>query len=148
MREELTLFAATMLEAHISVILFSIFVFPILLYVFFDFFSFLGVVIPAPKPSCVVRAKQEPEQEPEQEQDPDWFGTWNDKPDDPWFDPEPTPETEPQTDPQLIEDVISGLQNLGFKKREARITVLKVCEGRVFEDHQSLIEAALNKSNL
>jgi Holliday junction resolvasome RuvABC DNA-binding subunit len=63
-------------------------------------------------------------------------------------EPEPEPEPEPQTDPQLIEDVISVLQNLGFKKREAKITVLKVCEGRVFEDHQSLIEAALDKSNL
>jgi len=63
-------------------------------------------------------------------------------------EPEPEPELEPQTNQQLIDEVIAGLQNLGFKKRDAKITVLKACEGKVFEDHQSLVEAALNKSNL
>ena len=86
--------------------------------------------------------KRTPAPMPVPKHDPEWHGTWNDTPEDSWFDPEP------QTDSLLIDDVIAGLQNLGFKKRDARVAVLKACEGKVFEDHQSLIEAALNKSNL
>ena len=109
----------------------------------------IGLVKDFPKPKAKpskVKPAIKPAIEPEPKQDSDWFGTWNDKPDDSWFDPEPEPE--PQTDPQLIEEVISGLQNVGFKKKDAKAAVLKACEGRVFEDHQSLIEAALAKSNV
>ena len=133
------------LSMHVFLILFSLFVLPFLVYFFFNTSCFLDITTPLPeleKP----KPKPEPEPEPEPEQDPEWFGTWNDKPEDTWFDPEPEPE--PQTDPQLIEEVISGLQNVGFKKKDAKAAVLKACEGRVFEDHQSLIEAALAKSNV
>mgnify|MGYP003658379986 CR=1 FL=1 len=120
--------------------LFSLLVLPFIVYLFFDFFCLIGVTykgnIRWPEPEPVL------ESEPEPEQDPEWFGAWNDKPEDSWFDPEP------KTSQQLIDEVISGLQNLGFKKRDARIAVLKACEGRVFEDHQPLVEAALDKSNL
>jgi len=112
-----------------------------------------GLVKDFPKPKAKP-SKVKPAIEPEPKQDSDWFGTWNDKPDDSWFDPEAKPEPqaqpepEPQTDPKLIEEVISGLQHLGFKKKDAKAAVLRACEGRVFEDHQSLVEAALDKSNL
>ena len=33
-------------------------------------------------------------------------------------------------------------------RKEAKVSVLKACEGMVFEDHQSLIEAAMKKSNV
>ena len=142
MQEKLNICIAGMLDPHLSAVLFSMFVLPFLIYYFFGFFCFVGLVTPLPeyllpKPEKPIRVAQ-----PTPEQDSDCLDAWNDKPDDSWFDPEP------QTDSKLIEDVISGLQQIGFKKRDAKLAVLKVCEGRVFEDHQSLVEAALNKSNL
>ena len=115
----------------LKVLLFSVFLLPIILYQFFTTFCFLGLMSPEPNP---VPNKPKPEPEPEPE--------WDDEPENSWCEPEP------QTDSQLIDDVIAGLQNAGFKKKDARVAVLKACEGKVFEDHQSLIEAALNKSNL
>ncbi len=122
---------------HLFFVLFSVFVLPLFIYTFFNTSCFLGITTPLPK-----LEKPNPKPIPEPEHSPEWHGTWNDAPEDSWFDPEP------QTDSQLIDDVIAGLQNVGFKKRDARVAVLKACEGKVFEDHQSLIEAALNKSNL
>ena len=124
----------------VYVLLFSVFVLPFLIYVCFDLGCFLGLTDPLEAPP----AKRQPKPEPEPVQDSEWSGTWNDKPDDSWFNPEPTP----QTDPQLIEDTIGALQQIGFKKRDAKLAVLKACEGKVFEDHEPLIKAALDKSNL
>ena len=125
----------------------------------------IGLVKDFPKPKAK-RPKVKIAVEPELEQDPNWFGTWNDKPQFSDFDPnpeselkpmsepepepepEPKPEPKPQTDPKLLEEGISGLHNWGVKKKDARAAVLRACEGRVFEDHQSLIEAALDKSNV
>jgi len=88
---------------------------------------------PKPKPKSKSRPQARPEPKPKPEPQPE---------------PQPEPEPEPQTDPQLIEDVIAGLHNAGFKKKDAKAAVLRVCERGVFEDHQSLIQAALDKSNL
>jgi hypothetical protein len=116
-------------KAYIMALLFIIFVLPFLIYYYFDFCCWFGLVIPSPEPEktvCVVKPR------PELEQTPDWPDTQNDT---------------LETNSQLIEDVISGLQNLGFKKKDAKFAVLKACENKMFEDHQSLIEAALEKSN-
>ena len=125
MQEKLNMCIAGMLDPYLSAVLFSVFVLPFLIYYFFDFFCFIGLVTPLPEREKPIRVAQ-----PIPEQAPDWF------------DPEP------QTGSKLIEDVISGLQQMGFKKRDAKLAVLKVCEGKVFEDHESLIKAALDKSNL
>ena len=130
MQEKLNICIACTLDPYLSAVLFSVFVLPFLIYYFFDFFCFVGLVTPLPehllsKPEKPIRVAQ-----PIPEQAPDWF------------DPEP------QTDSKLIEDVISGLQQMGFKKRDAKLAVLKACEGKVFEDHEPLIKAALDKSNL
>jgi hypothetical protein len=118
----------------LKVLLFSIFFLPLILYWGFDFFCSMGVMTPVDKPKSKPKRQHAPVQHPEQ------HGIQNDTLDDPYL--------EPETNQQLIDDVISGLQNVGFKKRDAKLAVLKACEGRVFEDHQTLIEAALNKSNL
>ena len=141
MLHELRIFIIAEMQPDIAsllyVLLFSIFVLPFLIYFSFDFCCFIGLARPVK-----IAIEPEPEPEPEPEQNPEWFGTWNDAPEDSWFDPEP------KTNQQLIDEVIGVLQNLGFKKRDARVAVLKACEGNIFEDHQSLVEAALNKSNL
>ena len=121
----------------LKVLLFSIFLLPFILYWGFDFFCSIGVMTPVSKPEKTKR-------KPQLKLTPEHYGVRNDTPEDFRVEPEPEPETEQQ----LIDDVISGLQNVGFKKRDAKLSVLKACEGRVFEDHQSLIEAALAKSNL
>ena len=118
----------------LKVLLFSIFFLPLILYWGFDFFCYIGVMTPTDKPKPKPKRQHVPVQHPE------WHGIQNDTPDDPYL--------EPETDQQLIDDVIACLQNVGFKKRDAKLAVLKACEGKVFEGHQALIEAALNKSNL
>jgi len=149
MQKEINLYIVSTLGSEISsvlyVLLFSIFVLPFLIYCYFDFFCALGVVTPFPKSQKRVRLVK-PQPAPEPEYDPDRHGTWNDRTDHPSFNPNLEPEI--QTDTQLIEDAVSALQQMGFKKSEAKLVVLKVCEGKVFEDHESLIKAALDKSNL
>jgi len=58
----------------------------------------------------------------------------------------PEPEPEPTTDSQIIEDTISALRSVGFSKRDSKAAVLKACEGRVFNDCESLIVAALERA--
>ena len=118
------------IEDLVKFIFFSIFFLPIIVYYFFNFFCHLRVVTPLPEPK---KPKPIPTPEPE--------GCIVDEIMEPELDV-------PKTDEKLIDEVVSALCSLGFKKKEAKVSVLKACEGMVFEDHQSLIEAAMKKSNV
>mgnify|MGYP003652610651 FL=1 len=51
------------------------------------------------------------------------------------------------TDKSVIDDAISGLVSVGFKKREATAAVKRATLDVKFEDVKKLIIAALNRSN-
>ena len=114
----------------LKVLIFSILGLPLILLLFFDVFSAVNVIPNEEKKKEKRRKPEPPPLEPSEEE------VFVDE------------YSEPETDEKLIQEVISGLQNLGFKKRDATISVLNACKGKVFEDHQSLVEAAMDKSNL
>tara|TARA_R110002110_G_scaffold57126_1_gene163587 strand:- start:107 stop:634 length:528 start_codon:yes stop_codon:yes gene_type:complete len=52
------------------------------------------------------------------------------------------------TDSKIIEEAITGLCSLGFKKTESKKVVNAVCNGCVFTDVEELIKSALDKSDV
>tara|TARA_Y100000593_G_scaffold91877_1_gene181869 strand:+ start:5909 stop:6331 length:423 start_codon:yes stop_codon:yes gene_type:complete len=47
----------------------------------------------------------------------------------------------------IIDDAISALMSVGFKKTEAKNAVCKACSGKAFDNVEDVIKATMKKSN-
>lgn len=118
-------------------------VLPFIIVATWPFWVFIGVVKDIPKPKKQVKPQILPPLQPQPQVQ--FVSRVVAKPE----VKEEVDDTPPKvtTKQEIINDAISALTSIGFKKTQAKSAVHKACDGKVFSNAQDVIKATMKKRN-